>query len=310
MATVIVSRDIHLIEVQLRTSAQHDWAHHVLRLGARTGYSLKERQGTRRSRVFQDLLDSLPIWGVSILFAVTALVLYELGFRLGRWWQGRSPEEKEGPTNMLVGSILALMAFLLAITMGMATDRFDARRGAVLAEANSIGTTYLRAGYLPELPSSQTQDLLREYVSLRVAPDVADLPAVLARSDEILTELWSIAEDLAKAAPDSEVLALYIDSLNETIDMNTVRVTAGLFARVPETITLLLFAGAVLTLAMVGFSAGLTRRRSPLTAIILILVLGAVFALIVDIDRPTGGTLKTSQQPIIALLEQIGPPGQ
>ena len=91
--------------------------------------------------MFQELLDSLPIWGVLALFALLALLLYEVGFRIGRWWQDRTPEESEGPTGMLVGSILALMAFLLAITMGMATDRFDTRRGLVLAEANAVGTT-------------------------------------------------------------------------------------------------------------------------------------------------------------------------
>lgn len=74
-------------------------------------------------------------------FALLALLLYEVGFRVGRWWQDRTPEEREGPTGMLVGSLIALMAFLLAITMGMATDRFDTRRALVLAEANAIGTT-------------------------------------------------------------------------------------------------------------------------------------------------------------------------
>jgi hypothetical protein len=259
--------------------------------------------------MFQDLIDDLPLLGVLALFALVALLLYELLFRFGRWYQGRTPEEKEGPTGMLVGSILALMAFLLAITMGMATDRFDTRRGAVLAEANSVATTYLRAGLLPEPASSRTRDLLREYVPLRIAPeDLADLPPRLARSDEILAELWSIAEQLAKDTPDSEVMALYIDSLNETIDLNTVRVTAGLFARVPQTIVLLLFVGSILTLGMVGYSAGLTGRRSPLTAIVLIVVLGAVITLVIDIDRPTGGTLTTSQQPLLVLQEQIGPP--
>ena len=120
--------------------------------------------------MFQDFIDSLPIPGVFLAFALLALILYELGFRFGRWWQARTPEEKEGPTGMLVGSILALMAFLLAITMGMATDRFDTRRGLVLAEANDIGTTYLRAGYLPEPAASESRELLREYVPLRIVP--------------------------------------------------------------------------------------------------------------------------------------------
>ena len=268
--------------------------------------------------MFQDFIDSLPIPGVFSVFALLALLLYELGFRFGRWWQSRTPEEKEGPTGMLVGSILALMAFLLAITMGMATDRFDARRGLVLEEANSIGTTYLRAGYLPEPAAGESRELLREYVPLRIAPQdatVADLADELARGAEIRDELWAIAEELATTTsdyPDPTVLAVYhasyTQSLNETIDVATTREVAGIYARVPETVLLLLFVGSTLTLGMVGYSAGLTGRRSPLTAIALIVVLGAVITLIIDIERPQGGSLRVSQRPLVQLQEQIGPP--
>jgi len=257
----------------------------------------------------QKFLDSLPVGGVFIAFALLAMVLYEIGYRVGRWRQENTPEEIQGPTGMLVGSLLALMAFLLAITMGMASDRFDARRGFVLAEANSVGTTYLRAGYLPEPASSQSQALLVEYVPLRIATDdLKQLGANLQRSVEIQTELWSMAADLARATPESDVLALYIDSLNETIDMHETRVIAGLFARVPETILALLIIGSALTLGMVGYSAGLTKRRSLLTAVAMIIVLGAVITLVVDIDRPGDGFVTVSQQPIIDLQQQIAPP--
>ena len=262
--------------------------------------------------MFQDFIDSLPIAGVFLAFALLALILYELGFRFGRWWQARTPEEKEGPTGMLVGSILALMAFLLAITMGMATDRFDTRRGLVLAEANDIGTTYLRAGYLPEPAASESRELLREYVPLRIVPpgtaSAAELADELARSGEIQNELWAMAAELARTTPESEVLGLYIASLNDTIDVASARQTAGIYARVPETVLLLLFIGSALTLGMVGYSAGLTGRRSPLTAIALIVVLGAVITLIIDIERPQGGSLTVSQVPLIQLQDQIGPP--
>src|SRR6188474_3656084 len=141
------------------------------------------------------ILDSLPILGVFIAFAIVAMLLYEGGFRLGRWYQERTPGEQEGPTNLLVGSILALLAFLLAVTMGMASDRFDARRGIVLDEANAIQTTYLRAGYLPEPGSSEIRNLLREYVPLRIDPsDQATLLANNQRSDALLLQIWSIAE--------------------------------------------------------------------------------------------------------------------
>ncbi|MFV2063782.1 MAG: hypothetical protein ACC726_09760, partial [Chloroflexota bacterium] len=167
----------------------------------------------------------------------------------------------------------------------------------------------LRAGYLPEPASSQSQELLVEYVPLRIASD--DFAVVMqnvTRSVEIQAELWSIAEVLARATPDSDMLALYIDSLNELIDMHETRLIAGLFARVPETILLLLIIGSAMTLGMVGYSAGLTRRRSPLTAVVMIVVLGAVITLVVDLDRPQGGFIETSQQPIINLQNQIAPP--
>jgi hypothetical protein len=258
---------------------------------------------------FQEWLDSLPIVGVYAAFAVIALIAYEIGFHVGRWWQERTPEESEGPAGMLVGSLFALMAFLLAITMGMASDRFDARRSLVLAEANSIGTTFLRAGYLPEPAASDSRELLREYAFLRTTiNDLEDTMRRIARSAEIQDALWATAEELARETPESDVLAIYIESLNETIDLNETRITAGLYARVPETVVLLLIVGSALTLGMLGYSAGLTRRRSRLSAVVMIVVLGAVITLVVDLDRPRDGFLQVNQQPLIDLQEQIGPP--
>ena len=119
----------------------------TLRDGERTWRS--SRYPHVRTMYSQQLLDPIPIVGVFLLIAAILLAVFEVGYRVGRWWQEKTPDEKEGPTSMLVGSLLALMAFLLAVTMGMAVDRFDTRRSLVLDEANAIGTTYLRAGYLP-----------------------------------------------------------------------------------------------------------------------------------------------------------------
>jgi len=254
------------------------------------------------------LLDALPIPLVFVAFAIVTMVCYEVGFRLGRWWQVRTPGEQEGPTGMLVASILALLAFLLAVTMGMASDRFDARRLILLDEANAIGTAYLRAGYLPEPASSQARELLREYVPLRIVITASkDIQADIEHSKAILAELWTITEAVAKNNG-SDVVALYVESVNDTIDLNESRITAGIYARVPETVVLLLTGGAALSLAMVGYSAGLTGRRSLLSAIVLVVALGAVIMIVVDLDRPRDGFIQVSQQPLIDLQQQIGPP--
>jgi hypothetical protein len=258
--------------------------------------------------VATQLFDALPIPAFFILFAVISLACYEGGFRLGRWWQNREPGEQEGPTGVLVGSILALLAFLLAVTMGMASDRFDARRAIVLDEANAIGTTYLRAGYLPEPASSQIRELLREYVPLRIRTSASDdLQGDIQKSQAILDQLWTIAEGVAKTTNQGDLVSTFLESLNDTIDLHETRVTAA-SARVPETVVLLLIIGSALTLGMVGFSAGLTRRRSLLSAAVLIIALGAVITIVVDLDRPREGFIQVSQQPLIDVQRQIGPP--
>jgi hypothetical protein len=255
------------------------------------------------------LLDPVPIVGVFVAFAIVSLVAFEVGYRVGVWWQRRTPDEKEGPTGMLVGSLLALLGFLLAVTMGMASDRFDTRRTLVLTEANAIGTTYLRAGYLDEPYGDKIRFILRQYVPLRVnVTDRALFDSKRIASVQLLDQAWSLTEEMARATPDSDVLALFIASLNETIDLQTARTTSIVVARVPESILLLLFAGEALTLGMVGYSAGLTRRRGFTTALVLVVVLGAVLTLIVDLDRPRDGFLQVSQLPLLELQDQIGPP--
>ncbi len=71
---------------------------------------------------------------------------------------------------------------------------------------------------------------------------------------------------------------------------------------------LLLVAGSALSLGMVGYSAGLTRRRSLLSSVVLVVALGAVIMIVVDLDRPREGFIQVSQQPLIDLQGQLGPP--
>ena len=258
---------------------------------------------------FQRFLDSFSMIGIFLGFIIAALLLLECGYRLGRWWQARTHEPQEGPTPMIVGSLLALMAFLLAVTMGMASDRFDGRRALVLKEANALGTTYLRAGYLPAPAAGEIQALLREYVPLRIATeDMVDNERKIARSIEVQSQLWSIAENLARAMPESDVLGLFIQSLNESIDLHETRIMSSIYGRVPETVLFLLLFGSTLTLTMVGYSAGLSNRRSPFTAVVLTTVLGAVITLVFDLDRPQDGFLKVSQKPLVDLDQSIRNP--
>jgi hypothetical protein len=256
-------------------------------------------------------LDPLPIWLVFVLFAIVTLICYEVGFRLGRWWQERMPGEQEGPTEILVGSLLALMAFLLAVTMGMASDRFDARRGLVLAEANAIARAHAQADYLPEPSAEALRELLRAYLPLRIADeDVAHVQANMQRSRELQDDMWAVFSIVMRSGHSPDLMSSLGDSLTEIVNVDETRVISAIYARVPETVLLLLLAGSSLALGMVGYGAGLKGRRSPLGAVVMVLALGIVLALVIDLDRPQDGLITVSQMPLIDVGQRIGPPGQ
>jgi len=117
--------------------------------------------------------------------------------------------------------------------------------------------------------------------------------------------LWAEAEDLAREAPESDALALFIQSLNETIDLRTERIVTNLQARVPETVLVVLLLGSALALGMVGYSAGLSGKRSLIGAVLVTVVLSLVLCLVIDLDRPRDGSIQVSQAPLEKLLDDI-----
>jgi hypothetical protein len=95
---------------------------------------------------------------------------------------------------------------------------------------------------------------------------------------------------------------------SDLVTVSESRIVTGLYTRVPETVLWLLLAGSALSLAMVGYSAGLSGRRSPLSAVVMIVALGAVLTIVIDLDRPQEGFLRVSQQALIDVQARIGPP--
>lgn len=253
-------------------------------------------------------IDFLPLWAVYVLSVVSLLLASEAGYHLSKIMQRYRPDRAESSVGALNGATLALLAFLMAFVTSIAVNNFTARRQAVVAEANAIGTTYLRAGYLPDPYGPESRQLLREYVDQRLeAVDVTKTAQAIARSEAIHTELWTRAETLAKEGS-SPTLALYIASLNEVIDLHTDRINVALVSRLPWAIVLGLFLMAILALGQVGLHAGYADRRNPVALLAFVLTLSVVFLLIVDLSRGQEGLLRVSNQALIDLQRQLSPP--
>ncbi len=251
-------------------------------------------------------LDVLPIWAVYLLTVGVGLAAVEAGFYLGRYWQKRSGYQKSESIGALVGATLGLFAFLLVFIIGIASNRFDNRRELVLAEGNAVGTLYLRAGILDEPDRTDIRNWLREYVDIRLgaAANPTHIPKARARSEAIHTEMWSRVEALARAHPDSVMVALFIEALNDVIDLHESRIVA-VFNRIPVNIWSAIFFVALITLFMVGFNHGLSESQNFVAQLALILVFAAVILLITDLDRPGEGFLRVSQQALSDLQRQL-----
>src|SRR5262245_3996018 len=180
---------------------------------------------------------------LTILLAGTALILAtsEIGLRIGR--HVRRNREDHAPS--LEGPMLGLLALIVGFTFAMALSRFEARRDAVLSEANAIGTTALRARLLPEPHRAEVLKLLREYVKIRV--DVtqqsnprANSAATIERSNAIQESLWLHAKAVAEKDNAMVPTGLFIQTLNDMIDSQAKRL-AALRNRVPNIVVLALF---------------------------------------------------------------------
>lgn len=250
--------------------------------------------------------DFLPIWCVFPVSVAIFVLAIEGGFRLGLYRRRRSALEDKSPVGEMVAATLALLAFMLAFVFGLAASRYDVRRHLVIDDANAIGTTFLRAGLLPEPHRTEVRALLREYLDVRleaVQPD--KLSQSIRRSEELHARLWAHATAVGQKNPSSIVVGLFIGSLNEMIDLHTKRISLGVRNRIPGTMWATLFFIAIIGTSVMGYHAGLAGSRRSLAIFAVVLASSAVFTLIADLDRPQEGLLRVGQESLIELRQSM-----
>jgi hypothetical protein len=214
-------------------------------------------------------------------------------------------------SGVIQGALLGFMGLVLAFGLSLALGRYEDRRTAVVDDANTIGTTYLRAQTLAEPMRGQSLALLVTYTDAELAltddvpgSDAAD--QTVAQGAGLQDQLWRLAGQAVTEQPTATAPRLYEDSLNSMIDQQTVRV-AGLNNRVPAEVLLLEVVGAAGAMFLVGLHVGLLGRSlTPL-----LLAAGLVtFLLFVtfDLDRPTRGYITVPDTPLAALRASMNDP--
>lgn len=252
-----------------------------------------------------NLFDSIPIAGCYLGIALLMLTFSEIGYRVGV--HAQTHQDKEAPTALgpMVGGLLGMLAFALAILFSMASSQHDLRKQNVLEDANSIGTAYLRADLLDQQYGINVKRLLREYVDirLRVLSDI-DIDTALAKSVEIHDLLWAQVSSAARESPNTNT-SLMIQSINDIIDMHEKRVTGALRNRIPSSVWIALLGITALTMLTLGAQVGLTGKRRLVAMIPLILAFAVLVTLIVDLNRPQSGLITVGQQSMVDLQRSM-----
>jgi hypothetical protein len=248
--------------------------------------------------------------GVMSFGVFVAIMIAGVGgyFLAKRWWKS-NPEDV--PFGVLQASAFGMVGLLLGFSFSIAVARFDQRREVTVREANAIGTTVLRADLLRPRVAQQMRELLREYVDVRIAyvaagthADERAIPG--RRSAELQRRMWALAVSESRSDPHSTMLALFILTLNQTIDVSSEQ-AAALDATIPPSVLWIVVIVVIIAASLLGANFGRVGRFDWIAFALFAVMFALVIGMILDLDRPQGGLIRISLEPLQAVQRSLQP---
>jgi hypothetical protein len=215
-------------------------------------------------------------------------------------------EETRHDLDLIIAAVLTLLGLIIGFSFSMATNRYDLRKNYEEAEANAIGTEYLRAELLAAGEATKVRALLKEYLEQRIAfyqtHERQELERINARTAQLQTELWSGLRTPALAQP-TPVLAQVVSGMNDVLNSQGYT-QAAWWNRIPLGAWLLLGVVAACANLLVGY--GMRSTEAGLVRLLALpVVLCMAFFLIADIDSPRRGLIFVRPQNLISLAESL-----
>jgi hypothetical protein len=236
-------------------------------------------------------------------FALSAIVLW-LSARTGIHLRRRriKLEDEREDLGVILGSTLTLLGLIMGFSFSMATNRYDQRKNYEEAEANAIGTEYVRADMLPSANAAKVRNLLRSYLDQRMlfytTRDAGRLEQVNASTAQLQRDLWSAVQAPAVAQP-TPVAALVVSGMNDVLNSQGYT-QAAWWNRIPIASWVLMVAIAICCNVLFGYYARSPEGKNT-RFIVLPLIVAVSFLLIDDLDSPRGGLIRVSPQNLGAL---------
>jgi hypothetical protein len=248
------------------------------------------------------MLFTVNTWVLFLLILAVVGGFDLLGVAVGRRLSSRAATLPES-IGVVQGTLLGLVGLLLAFGLSMSVTRYEDRRAKVVDEANTIGTTWLRAQMLPEPQRTASLALLQDYGTAAVdladrVPDSASFDAASARAEALQRDLWAQAGQAVDRDPLGTAPRLYTETLNDMIDAHTSRLES-LRNRVPTSVGVLLLVGSAAALGVLSLYLTVLSRTvyTPLVAAVFVT---CILLVSFDLDRPHRGFIAV---PSTALVE-------
>jgi hypothetical protein len=243
-----------------------------------------------------------------LLFFPVSLIVLWLSARVGAQLRKRKPlaVDQRDDFGFIQAAALTLLGLIIGFSFSMATGRYDQRRNFEEAEANAIGTEYVRAGLLPAADAARVRAGLSRYLDLRIdfyrTRSQSTLQKIDADTSQLQTDLWSAVETPALANP-TPITALTVAGMNDVLNSQGYT-QAAWWNRIPAAAWGLMIAIAICCNCLVGYGAHGTR---PTSAVFLILpfLVSIAFLLISDIDAPRGGLIHVPPQNLVSLSQSL-----
>ena len=204
---------------------------------------------------------------------------------------------------------LAILGLLLAFTFSMALNKYDRRRDALVNDSNAIGDVFTCASLLPEPHRAKLQQVIRDYTRLRLdmgntpSPSDEEVRRALARFDAMHARMT----DLVRAAIESGTpIAVPLTQALNAVQSSQASRLAAIRDRLPAGTMLLLAVAASLTSGLVGREQAASKRPSLAGTIAFIVIVSLTVCVTVDLNHPTRGLIRTSQEPMQRLLDSMG----
>jgi hypothetical protein len=250
------------------------------------------------------LLERLLIY--PLLFSVCSLVVLWIAAQFGAYVRRKRPlkDELRDDFGLIETATLTLLGLIIGFTFSMATTRYDLRKTYEEAEANAIGTEYVRADLLPAADAAAVRADLKRYTELRIAfyrtRDYDELRQVNNDTAQLQTKMWSTVQTPAVAQP-TPVIALAVAGMNDVLNSQGYT-QAAWWNRIPISAWGLMIGIASCCNLLVGYGA---RTARGIMLLILPLIVSISFLLIADIDSPRHGFIHVVPQNLASLLQSL-----